>query len=588
MEFLKILWRLLKPFKRQFLVYLGLIIIYELCQLADSYVISLVIGFVGRGFNPKLFVGFLVAVLLFDELFRQLDRRTDWQIVVNLWNPIYRYFKRTALKKFMEMEMRWHHQQRSGTLMGKVQDGTDKLMDMVMKLSWEFIPTIIQVAVSLIPLVLLSPSIAGVIFGSLIVFTWVTLRQHRAQEPLWRRRHDAYEEEWGEAQEIVSNIEVVTLYNQQARLLGDYDRILGVIRDASEKEAELWIHRYGRWRLRIHGLARRAVLALLIIQVTQGTLTIALMVFLWTLTERLFHAFWRFAKLLDEVSRSLEAAKRLEGVVDLEPSLVSPAWPKALPSGPVTITFENVNFSYDGDGESIRNLNLVIRGGETVGVVGPSGAGKTTLRRLLARSWDVTEGRILINGVDARDLSLLDLRATFSYVPQGDETAIFNETFAFNIAFGRPEAPMKEVIKAAKIAGIHDFIVTCEDGYDTLLGERGLRLSGGQKQRVALARAILADRPVLILDEATSSVDSITEDEIQDRLIPIFRDQQRTVIVIAHRLSTIWGVADRILVFDKGELVEEGTHEELLEQNGLYAELFERQFIKVKEVLSQA
>lgn len=588
MEFFKILWRLLKPFKRQFLIYLVLVTFWELFGLANSYIISLVIDFIGRGFDTKLFIIFMAVVLVFDELFRQLDRRTDWQIIVRLLNPIYYHLKRTALKRFMEMEMRWHRQQRSGTLMGKVQEGTSKILGMVEGICWEFVPTIIQVIVSLVPLIFLSLPIAGILLGSLSIFMLVTIRQRRVLEPLWKRRHDAYDDEWGMAEEMVKNVEVTALYNQQSRLLADHRSILDTVRDTSEEESEVWIHRYGRWRLRVQGIAQRTVLVLLVVQVTQGMLTIGSMVFIWTLTERLFHAFWRFARLYDRASESLEAAKRLEGVMDLTPLLVSPVQPKAIPPGPVTLTFENVGFSYGGNGESIHNLNLVIRGGETVGIVGPSGAGKTTLRRLLTRSWDVSEGRILVNGVDVRDLSLSDLRATFSYVPQGDEVAIFNETFVFNIAFGRPEAPMREVIEAAKTAGIHDFILGCEDGYDTLLGERGLRLSGGQKQRVVLARAILADQPVLILDEATSSVDSITEDEIQERLIPIFKDRQRTVIVIAHRLSTIWGVADRILVFDEGELVEEGTHEELLERNGLYAELFERQFKKVKEVLSQA
>jgi len=154
MEFFKILWRLLKPFKRQLLVYLVLIIFWESLQLIDSYIISLVIDFIGRGFDPKVFVVFLAAVLVFDELFRLLDRRTDWQIIVCLLNPAYRYLKRTSLGRFMEMEMRWHRSQRSGTLMGKVQEGTNKILGMVEGICWEFVPTIIQVIVSLVPLVL--------------------------------------------------------------------------------------------------------------------------------------------------------------------------------------------------------------------------------------------------------------------------------------------------------------------------------------------------------------------------------------------------------------------------------------------------
>ncbi len=577
MEFFKILWRLLKPFKRQLVIYLILIVIYELLQLVDSYIISLVIGLIGQGFNLKLFVIFLVAVLVFDELFGQIDRRTDWQIVVRLWDPIYRHFKKEMLEKFMAMEMRWHYQQRSGTLMGKVQDGTSKILDMVMRLGWEFIPTIVQAIISLVPLIWLSWPVTTTILVALLIFMLLSFRQQQAQAPLWKKRHDGYEDEWGVAQEMVSNVETVVLYNQQERLLQGYGQLLDLIIDASREEAKIWIHRYGQWRLRIYSLARRAALALLVIQVFQGELTIASMIFLWTITERLFHAFWRFSRLYNEAARSLEALKRLEGVVELKPSIVSPKRPKAVPKGSVTIEFQDVFFSYNADDMSIGGLNLIIRGGETVGIVGPSGAGKTTLRRLLTRSWDINQGKILINGVDVCDLSLRALRGVVAYVPQGDEVAILNESFAYNIAFGRPNALREEVVEAAESAGIHEFILNCENGYETLLGEKGLRLSGGQKQRVALARAILADRPILILDEATSSVDSVTEDEIQERLVPIFKDRQRTVLIIAHRLSTLWGVADRILVFDQGKLVEEGTHDELLDLKGLYAELVARQ-----------
>jgi ABC-type multidrug transport system fused ATPase/permease subunit len=595
MEFFRILWRLLKPFKRQFGVYLVLIFLLESSQLADSYLISLVIGFVERGFDRQVFLIALGVVLAFDEISRFLDRRVDWQVVVNLWNPIYRYLKRATLRKFMEMEMRWHYQQRSGTLMGKVQEGTSKVLDMVMSLSWEFVPTLIQAVVSLVPLLFLSIPIVGVILGSLVVFVLITLRQHRAQEPLWRERYDSYDLEWGRAQEMVSGVEVVSLFGQRDRFLQDHREVLTAISDTSEKEAQLWVYGYGKWRHRIQGLARRLVLALLVLQVSQGEMTIASMVFIWTLTERLFHAFWRFARLHDNAGRALEAARRLEEVILLEPTLADPDDPRPVPAGPVTLTFRGVSFSYssateedtplNGNHYQIDNLDLTIHGGETVGIVGPSGAGKTTLLRLLTRSWDVTEGAVLVNGVDVRNIALSALRTIFAHVPQEDQVVIFNESFLFNISLGRPSAAFVEVEDAAKAAGIHDFIVSCEDGYKTLLGEKGLRLSGGQKQRVSLARALLADCPVLILDEATSSVDSITEDEIQHRLLPIFRDRQRTVLIIAHRLSTIWGVADRILVFDKGRLVEEGTHEKLFALRGLYAELLMRQSEKMRELL---
>lgn len=590
MEFFKILWRLLKSFKRQFLIYLGIVVVYEGLQIVDSYILSFVIDFIGKGLSPRLLLAFLLGTIIFDELFMRVDRCLDMQIIARLIYPVYNYLKKSTLRRFLVMEMGWHQQQRSGALIGKVSHGTNKILDMMAGICWEFAPTAIQVILSLVPLLFVSPQIAAIIAVSLVIFWWITVKQHRVQAPLRKRRHDGYEDEWAKVQELVSNVETVVLYNQQERLTADYDEVLGVIEDCDMKECRIGIYQYGTWRIRTIDIARRLVLALLIWQVAQNALSIGLLVFVWTLSEKIFRSFWRFARLYDRASQSLEAARRVEGIFNLSPSIVDPEEPQSASGGPVTLTFENVGFSYDGNGESISDLNLVIQGGETVGVVGPSGAGKTTLRRLLARAWEVSEGRILVNGVDIRDLSLSELRGLISYVPQGNEVAIFNETFTFNIAFGWPKASIEDVVEAAQIAGIHDFIIGCEDGYNTLLGERGLRLSGGQKQRVALARALLAllfgEARIMILDEATSSVDSIKEDEIQEQLIPILKDRQRTVIVIAHRLSTIWGVADRILVFDEGELIEEGTHEELLEQHGLYAELFERQFRKVKEVLS--
>lgn len=587
MEFFKILWRLLKPFKRQFLVYLGIIVVYESFQIVDSYVLGFIVDLIGRGVSQRLLIALLVGIIIFDEVFMRLDRRLDWQIIVKLFYPIYNFLKKGPLRIFLAMEMGWHREQRSGALVGKVNHGTNKILDMVCGICWEFAPTAIQLVLSLVPLLWVSPQVAVIVAVSLTIFLVLTMKQHAAQAPLRKRRHDGYEDEWAKAHEAVANVETVVLYNQQERLTADYDDVLRTIESCDIEEARIGIYQYGSWRIRTIDIARRLVLGLLVWQVLQGGLTIGLLVFAWTLSEKLFHSFWRFARLFDRAAQAEEAGKRVERTFGLTPSIVDPEYSQTIHGGPIAFTFENVSFSYDGNGESIRNLDLVIRGGETVGVVGPSGAGKTTLRRLLTRAWEVTEGRILVNGIDVRDLSLSDLRGFIAYVPQGDEVVIFNETFAYNIAFGRPSASSEEVMEAARVAGIHDYIVKCKVGYDTLLGERGLRLSGGQKQRLALARAILADRPVLILDEATSSVDSITEGEIQERLIPILKDRQRTVVIIAHRLSTIWGVADRILVFDEGKLMEEGIHEALLEQNGLYAELFERQFRQVREVLSR-
>ena len=210
--------------------------------------------------------------------------------------------------------------------------------------------------------------------------------------------------------------------------------------------------------------------------------------------------------------------------------------------------------------------------GKTVAIVGPSGAGKSTISRLLYRFYDVTGGRILIDGQDIADVTQKSLRAAIGMVPQ--DTVLFNDTIRYNIRYGRPDATDAEVEAAAKMAQIHDFVMSLPKGYDSLVGERGLKLSGGEKQRVSIARTILKGPPILILDEATSALDSFTEHQIQEALKKV--SENRTTLVIAHRLSTVVD-ADEIIVLDKGKVAERGTHEKLLRKKGIYAAMWNRQ-----------
>jgi ATP-binding cassette, subfamily B, heavy metal transporter len=236
------------------------------------------------------------------------------------------------------------------------------------------------------------------------------------------------------------------------------------------------------------------------------------------------------------------------------------------------IRFENVSFSYEPAREIIRELSFDVAAGHTVAIVGPSGAGKSTISRLLFRFYEVTGGRILIDGQDIRDVTQASLRAAIGMVPQ--DTVLFNDTIRYNIRYGRWDASDAEVEEAARQAQIDGFIRRAPKGYETEVGERGLKLSGGEKQRVAIARTILKGPPILLLDEATSALDSHTEKDIQDELDRVSKN--RTTLVIAHRLSTIVG-ADQILVLDRGAIVERGTHPELLAQGGLYASMWNRQ-----------
>ena len=236
------------------------------------------------------------------------------------------------------------------------------------------------------------------------------------------------------------------------------------------------------------------------------------------------------------------------------------------------IRFENVSFAYDPERQILKDVSFEVPAGKMVAIVGPSGAGKSTISRILFRFYELTSGRVLIDGQDIRDVTQASLRAAIGMVPQ--DTVLFNDTILYNIRYGRPEANNAQVREAARLAQIHDFIMTLPQGYDSLVGERGLKLSGGEKQRVAIARTILKSPPVLMLDEATSALDSHTEKEIQDALERVARE--RTSLVIAHRLSTVVH-ADNIIVLDHGAIVEQGTHVELLARGGLYASLWARQ-----------
>ena len=279
------------------------------------------------------------------------------------------------------------------------------------------------------------------------------------------------------------------------------------------------------------------------------------------------------ANLIEGVQQALAGAERVLEVLDTPVGIIDRPNSIKLDNIIGNLTFDNVSFSYEEQIEILKNVSFSVEAGKMIAFVGATGVGKTTLARLINRFYDTTEGTVYIDGYDIRDIELQSLRKNIAMVLQ--DTFLFNGTISENIAFAVPHASFEEIVEAAKIARIHDAIMELSDGYDTKVGERGLRLSGGQKQRLAIARAIICKAPILILDEATASVDVATEADIQTAINDL--QGRRTIVVIAHRLSTVRS-ADTILVFEDGAIVQRGKHEELVEQDGIYKDMYNIQY----------
>ncbi len=322
----------------------------------------------------------------------------------------------------------------------------------------------------------------------------------------------------------------------------------------------------------IMGMGMAACMVLSALAVQNGTQTLGDFVMINALLMQLFIPLNFIGFIYREIRQGFADLEEMFNLLAVDQEIQDKPDANAINVDKGEIEFRNVSFHYDKERKILKDVSFKVPAGKTVAIVGPSGAGKSTISRLLFRFYDITDGSILIDGQDLRDVQQKSLRSKIGMVPQ--DTVLFNETVAYNIRYGRPDASQAEIETASEMAQIGDFIRRLPDGFKTEVGERGLKLSGGEKQRVAIARTLLKAPPILILDEATSALDTQTEREIQAALDEVSRN--RTTVVIAHRLSTVVS-ADEILVLREGEVAERGTHKQLLKLKGLYSQMWDRQ-----------
>jgi ATP-binding cassette subfamily B protein len=483
--------------------------------------------------------------------------------------------RRLALSTFEHMHrlsLRFHLERKTGGLTRVLERGRAGIEQITRMLLMVLVPTIVEFLLVIgICLIEFDWRYVVVITSMIVGYLWFTIKATEWRVAIRREMNDSDTDANTKAIDSLLNYETVKYFGAEQREAARYDRSMAVYEKASVKTyTSLAVLNTGQ--AVIFTLALIACMVMSARDVMAGTNSIGQFIMVNALMLQLFIPLNFMGTVYREIRQSLTDIERMMGVLEQNPEVPDRPGAPALKVEGAAIRFENVVFRYEADRTILNGLSFEVPAGKMVALVGPSGAGKSTISRILLRFYDVAGGRVTIDGQDIRDVTQASLRAAMGVVPQ--DTVLFNDTILYNIRYGRPDATEEEVLAAAKLAQIDTFIRTLPDGYDTMVGERGLKLSGGEKQRVAIARTILKGPPILILDEATSALDSHTEKEIQDALDRVA--QSRTTLVIAHRLSTIVH-ADIIMVMEKGALVEQGTHAELMAKDGLYASLWNRQ-----------
>jgi len=421
-------------------------------------------------------------------------------------------------------------------------------------------------------LALLSLSVLPIMVVATLIFS-------RYARKVYRKTREKNSIMVGRLAEDIAAMRVIQAFNEEDRMGQEFDAI-----NAANRDANIEAVRLTSSFTPVMELLSTAVTAIILWYggrgVIDNTLTLGVIVAFLSYTARLFQPVLELSMVFTTWQAAMAGGERVLRILNIDPAIKDREDAVELADVEGRVEFKDVDFHYLEGTEVLKDVNFAIEPGATIALVGPTGAGKTTIASLMTRFYDISDGEILIDGQDIQSVTLASLRRQLGMVPQ--EPFLFTGTIAYNIRFGRPEATDEEVIAAAKAANAHDFIMALPDGYETEILEGSANLSLGQRQLICLARVILAEPKILVLDEATSSVDLRTEGLIQDAMDKLM--EGRTSLVIAHRLATVQR-ADEILVIDHGQIVERGTHEELLEQGGLYAHLYETQFLSVERAL---
>ena len=521
---------------------------------AVGLAIALVVAYAAARFGGVLFDNLRNAV--FERVGQDASRRLAEQV----------------FRHIHALSLRFHLERRTGSLTRIVERGTKSIDMMLYFLLFNIAPTLIELAaICIIFGVKFGPGLVAATLVMVALYIWYTRIVTDWRTKVRREMNEVDNETIARAVDSLLNYETVKYFTAEAREARRYgDALRRYQESAIKNETSLaWLN---IGQSLITNLMMAGAMGYTVWGWSRGTFTTGDVVLVNTLLAQLFRPLDMLGMVYRNIRQGLIDMEQMFGLIDTEEEVKDREGAPDLVVTAGRVRFEDVRFGYEAEREILKGIDLDVAPGTMTAIVGPSGAGKSTLSRLLFRFYEPTAGRITIDGQDIIAVTQASLRAAMGIVPQ--DTVLFNDTIGYNIGYGREGASRAEIEAAARGAAIHDFIMGLPAGYESEVGERGLKLSGGEKQRVAIARTLLKDPPILILDEATSALDSRTEAAIQETLQSIERG--RTSIVIAHRLSTIVD-ADQIVVLDQGRVAERGTHAQLLRRSGLYAEMWARQ-----------
>ena len=560
----------LKKYRVRMIVGLILVFITALLVLINPQISGMIVDEVIEGQHYEK-LGILLLIMIGVTLVRSLLRFTFLMCFESSSQGLVYDMREEAYRKLMKEDFNFFNKNRTGDLMSRQTGDMDAVRHMVSHVIYFSFENILVFLMALVMIFSVNVKMALCMLIVLPFTLAVTLSQRRHIKPAFDRVRDCFSSLNAFAQETIAGNRVVKAFAKEDYELEKFDRENDGYRDAQLNAASIWMKYIPMFEV----LSQCLTIILMIMggfMVIDGEMTIGNMVtvngYLWMLNSPLRQAGW----IINDLQRFLTAIEKIYKVYTTEPDIKQPEHVVEKRKLKGSVTFDHVNY-YTNDDTVLKDISFRVEPGQTVGIIGATGSGKSSLVNLICRFYDVNQGRVLVDDIDVRNLSLQTLRGNIGIAMQ--DVFLFSDTIEGNIAYGNPDCTFEQVQAAAKIANADEFIKEMPEGYDTIIGERGVGLSGGQKQRISLARAILKDPSIIILDDTTSAIDMETESLIQNELKKIA--DERTVFIIAHRISSIIH-ADQILVLDNGRLVERGTHEQLLAKKGYYSTVFHHQY----------